>query len=70
MLLVALILMANAFLQVIRTVYFMPRQNSFDRTDKAIYICLFLNLLLVLISILNPAYLLHDAEIVLSGVSQ
>lgn len=70
LLLVALILMANAFLQVIRTVYFMPRQNSFDRTDKAIYICLFLNLLLVLISILNPAYLLHDAEIVLSGVSQ
>ncbi len=67
-LLAALVLIANAYLQVIRAVYFMPRQNSFDRTDKAIYICLLVNVLLVLVSILNPAYLLHDAEIVLSGV--
>mgnify|MGYP004633675889 FL=1 len=66
--LTALVLIANAYLQIIRVVYFMPRQNSFDRTDKAIYICLLVNVLLVLVSILNPAYLLHDAEIVLSGV--
>lgn len=70
MLMVALVLMANAYLQIIRKVYFEPLKNSFDRTDKAIYICLFINLLLVLISILNPSYLLHDAELVLSGVSQ
>ena len=68
-LLVSIIFMANAYLQVIRTIYFEPRQNSFDRTDKAIYICLFINLLLIFISILNPAYLLHDAQISLSGNS-
>ena len=70
MLMIALVLMANAYLQVIRTVYFQPLRHNFDRTDKAIYICLFINLILVLISILNPAYLLHDAEIVLNGVSR
>lgn len=70
MLMVALVLMANAYLQVIRTVYFQPLKHNFDRTDKAIYICLFINLALVLISILNPAYLLHDAELVLQGVSR
>lgn len=66
---IALIFMTNAFLRVIRSIYFEPLQNSFDRTDKSIYICLFINLVLVLISIFNPAYLLHDAQIVLSGVN-
>lgn len=70
MLMFALVLMANAFLQIIRKIYFEPLHHGFDRTDKSIYICLFINLVLILISILNPSYLLHDAEIVLSGVSQ
>ena len=70
MLMVALILMANAYLQIIRKIYFEPLQHSFDRTDKPIYVCLFINLVLILISILNPSYLLHDAEIVLKGLSQ
>ena len=68
-LLVSIVFMANAYLQVIRTIYFEPRKNSFDRTDKAIYLCLLINLLLIFISILNPAYLLHDAQIALSGVN-
>lgn len=70
LLLTALVFIANAYLQVIRRVYFSPLKNSFDRTDKAIYICLFVNLLLVLISILNPDDFLQDAEIVLSGVAK
>lgn len=68
-LLISIIFMANAYLQIIRTIYFEPIKNSFDRTDKAIYICLFINLLLIFISILNPSYLLHDAQIALSGVN-
>ncbi len=70
MLMLALVLMANAYLQVIKKIYFEPLRHSFDRTDKSIYICLFINLVLILISILNPSYLLHDAEIVLKGLSQ
>ena len=67
-LLVSMLFMANAYLQVIRTAYFEPLKKSFDRTDKAIYICLFVNLVLVIISTLNPGYLLHDAELILNGI--
>lgn len=66
-LLVSLLFMANAYLQVIRTIYFEPQQRNFDRTDKSIYICLFINLLLVGITILNPSFLLKDAELILKG---
>ena len=67
-LLVSMLFMANAYLQVIRTAYFEPLKKSFDRTEKAIYICLFVNLVLVIISTLNPGYLLHDAELILNGI--
>ena len=67
-LLLSILFMANAYLQVIRTIYFEPVKHNFDRTDKAIYICLFINLILVMISIINPTYLLQDAEKILSGV--
>lgn len=67
-LLVSVLFMANAFLNVIRTIYFEPLKNTFDRTDKAIYISLFINLVLVIISILNPSYVLLGAETVLKGV--
>ncbi len=63
----ALLFIANAFLQIIRRIYFDSPQNTFDRTDKAIYISLFINLLLILISILNPSYLLNDAEAIFRG---
>lgn len=67
-LLVSILFMANAYLQVIRTIYFEPLKHNFDRTDKAIYICLFINLILVMISIINPSFLLQDAEKILIGV--
>lgn len=67
-LLLALLFMANAYLQVIRTIYFETPKNNFDRTDKAIYISLFINLVLVMMSILNPGWLLNDAEKILRSV--
>ncbi len=67
-LLISVLFMANAFLNIIRTIYFEPLKNTFDRTDKSIYISLFVNLVLVIISILNPAYVLLGAETVLKGV--
>ncbi|MBE6452853.1 MAG: hypothetical protein E7012_05135 [Alphaproteobacteria bacterium] len=65
---VAIIIIANAFLHIIRKIYFEPLAISFDRTDKAIYICLFINLLLVIITILNPSYLLNDIEAIFGTV--
>lgn len=58
----SLLLLANSYLQIIRSLYFEPRATTFDRIDKGIYICLFVNLVIVIISILNPGYLLRDAE--------
>ncbi len=65
--LLSLLFLLNAYLKVIRMLYFESPQTSFDRTDKAIYICLFINIILVVISILNPGYLLNNAEQILVG---
>ncbi len=67
LLLCALVIIANTFIQIIRKIYFKPSMIHFDRTDKAIYICLFVNLLLAMIIILNPSYMLKYAENILSG---
>ena len=64
----ALVMVAYAYLLIIKTIYFDPRKNTFDRADKGVYICLMINLVLVLISILNPKYLMHDAETILSMI--
>lgn len=67
-LLASLLVMVNAYLQIIRSIYFEKATLKLDRTDKTIYICLFINILIVAISILNPAYLFQDAEKILNGV--
>lgn len=67
-LLSSLLVMINAYLQIIRSIYFEKSALKLDRTDKTIYICLFINILIVAISILNPAYLFQDAEKILNGV--
>lgn len=69
LLFISLLFVAGACLQIVRTVYFEPPANKFDRTDKAIYICLFINMLLILISLLNPAWLIHDALVILGGIA-
>lgn len=63
--LVAVLMLVYAYLKIIKALYFDPRTNIFDRADKGVYICLFINLILVLISILNPKYLMHDVEAML-----
>lgn len=64
----ALLLLINAYLDVIRSVFFEERRRSFDRADKGIYICLFINIVIVLISILNPGRLIDYLEKMLSAV--
>lgn len=67
MVLLSLLLMSNAYLQLIRKIYFEPQNLSFDRTDKAIYICLLVNIILVATTMINPSFLFKDAAKVLSG---
>ena len=64
----SVLLLANAGLRVITALYFEPRNISFDRVDKGVYICLLINMLLILIAILNPRYLMHDVETMLVTV--
>ena len=60
-----LLFVAGACLQIIRTIYFEPLTNKYDRTDKAIYICLFINMAILLVSLINPAWLMQDILIIL-----
>ena len=66
--LLAVLMLAYAYLKVIKALYFDERTNSFDRVDKGVYICLTVNLILVLISILNPKYLMNDVEAMLTTI--
>lgn len=58
----------SACLQVIRTMYFAPKQNDYDRPDYGVYFYLFVNMLLIGFLVLKPHFLLHNAEIILSSV--
>ena len=66
--LLAVLMLAYAYLKVIKALYFDERIISFDRVDKGVYICLTVNLILVLISILNPKYLMNDVEAMLTTI--
>lgn len=58
----ASLLVCNAYLRVIDTVYFRKYKHSFDRVDKGVYIYLFINLVLVVISLLNPRLIMNDFD--------
>lgn len=60
--LVSLIMIANAYLIVVKHIYFDEPAINYDRADKGIYIFLFINLLIVIISILHPRFLMNDFE--------
>lgn len=64
----SLLLIAHAYLQVTDVMYFDNPVLKFDRTDKGIYICLFINIVIVLVAILNPRYLMNDIESMLSSI--
>lgn len=60
--LVSLILIANGYLRMAKFMYFDCPVNNFDRTDRGIYVFLFVNLLVVVISLLHPRLLMNDFE--------
>ncbi len=58
----ASLLVYNAYLRVIDAAYFRKYKHSFDRVDRGVYIYLFINLVLVVISILNPRFIMNDFD--------
>ena len=68
-LLPSLLFVAGACLQVVGTFYFKPLSNKFDLVDKAFYICLFIKMVFILLALINPAWLLRDAFVILGDVS-
>lgn len=56
--LAAKLLMAYAYLKVIKTLYFDSRSGMFDRVDKGIYICLILTIALMIAVAVNPRFCL------------
>lgn len=64
-----LLLAAKACLDIIRAVYFEQKQQSYDRPDKSIYICLFINMAVVLLSLFNPNWLMRNAVMILGGTN-
>ncbi len=64
----AMLILVCAYLKVITAVYFESRNNMFDVVDRGVYICLLINVILILVVIINPKYLMHDVEMMLVEV--
>ena len=64
----ALLLILNAFFKLIRIMFFEARTKNFDRADKGIYFCLFINMIFFLIGILNPALFIERFELLLQPI--
>ena len=63
-----ILLAAAACLKIVRTIYFMPQGQKYDRADKTVYVCLFINMAIVVISLIFPAWLMRDALTILLGM--
>jgi NADH-quinone oxidoreductase subunit N len=61
----SMLILVYAYLRIITVVYFEPRNNSFDRVDKGVYICLVINIILIVLAVVNPKYLMHDIKTML-----
>lgn len=66
----SMLILVYAYLKIITVIYFEPRNISFDRVDKGVYTYIALNLLLIAVTVVNPKYLMHDAEIMLTAILQ
>ncbi len=62
----SVLILACVYLRVITAVYFEPRNINFDRVDKEVYICIAINVILIVMTVLNPKYLMHDVEMMLN----
>lgn len=64
----AMLILVYAYLKIITVVYFDARNNSFDIVDKGVYICMIINIVVMITIIINPQYLMHDIQNTLLAV--
>lgn len=57
-----LVVLAHGILKVIKTIYFDKRKMSFDRADKGVYFSLLINIIIILVTMMNPQYLINDIQ--------
>ncbi len=60
---------AKSCLNIIRVVYFNNMRQSYDRPDKSIYICLFIIVAIILLSLFNPNWLIRNAFVMVGGIN-
>jgi len=60
--LLSLGVLVSAYLKIIKSVYFESRTKNFDRVDKGIYISLFVNIMLVMITLFNTYEIVKIAK--------
>lgn len=59
------LMMASAYLRVLKTMYFDDKHKSFDRVDKGIYQILLVDIVLIAVLMINPKILLSLIELML-----
>lgn len=59
------LMMASAYLRVLKTMYFDDKHKSFDRVDKGIYQILLVDIVLIAVLMINPKILLGLIELML-----
>lgn len=66
--LLMMLVLAYAYIQVIRTFYFEESKAVFDRADKGIYTTMLFNAVLMLVIMVNPEYLVEDFVLMIETV--
>ena len=62
----ASLLLVNAYFRIVRTMFFEPRVKNYDRADKGIYLSLFINIVICVCIVLNPAWPIGKIEAMLT----
>jgi NADH-quinone oxidoreductase subunit N len=64
----AMVVIAYAYLQIIKTIYFTDNHTPFDRADTGIYIAVLIDLLIMSALILQPLYFAQDLDFMLGAM--
>ena len=67
-LMIGIVVLAAAYLRVIKTFYFDTKRSNFDRVDNGIYFVLVLFLIVVLVLVLNPKYFMSDNRVLANAM--
>lgn len=57
-----LVVLSHGLLRIFKTIYFEKKKINFDRADKGVYFSLFLNILIIIITMIDPQFLIDDIE--------